>query len=431
MATYELYLWEPEVDLSNQEWNTAIASHDEDGMTSITREKIYYLHKDKEHSAPHIEKFFNCILEILNKLEYQAYFEGLSDWIIEQQGYFNKSPRLVFQDEYTLANVTNNEFKRALYEAIEQSGVCAYETMNGYLLPSDSIVRKSIFKEIFNTYPVLVPQVPRPPVTLDAIPQNVTEMKDMLIAFMQQHPVGSQFEVEKIVKEFDDKKQYYGVYFKRYCESVIHQFNIMLKYINKNKEFKLEVMNNRFYIGEVYLSESDTACLSNNNLNISGVNIKDNIFYFDYVVSDLEFIYEFNEISEFRSLSDFRFSFNEMDFFNKFLFQLNNIFYLLGFLNNFKEVKDFFLNSSGDFLNETMNGFSNQFLFSLLKTVVFNNFSEEKIDNIKKNLVNSQPEFFRENIIKTIDEIIEMVRVIKVSCPENQWTDSCKSELRE
>lgn len=416
MATYELYLWEPDVDLSNQEWNETLQHIDQDDpvtIKTVIRQKIYKPYRDKEHTAVHIEKFFSCILEILNKLEYQTYFEGLSDWIMEQQGYFNKSPRLVFQDEDIFANATSNEFKRALYEAIEQSGVCAYETMNGYLLPSDSIARKSIFKEIFNTYPVLVPQVPRPSVKLDTIPQNVTEMKDMLLDFMQQHPVGSQFEVEKIVKEFDDKKQYYAVYFKRYRESVVHQFNIILKYLNKNKEFKLEVMNNRFYIGEVFLSERDSVSLSNNDLNINGVNIKDNVFYFDYVVSDLEFIYKFNKFSEFKSLSDFRFYFNEIVFFNKFVFQLNDFFYLLELLNNFKEVQDFFLNSNDDFSNETMSSFSSQFLFSLLKIGVFNDFSEEKIDNIKKNLVDCQPEFFRENIIKTIDEIIEMVRLVK------------------
>ncbi|MDH0031131.1 MULTISPECIES: hypothetical protein [unclassified Acinetobacter] len=421
MATYELYLWEPEVDLSNQEWNETlqyIDQHDPVTIKTVIRQKIYKNFKDKEHTASHIVTFFNCILEILNKPEYQAYFEGLLDWIIEQQGYFNKSPRLVFQDEDTLANATSNEFKRALYEAIEQSGVCAYETMNGYLLPSDSIARKSIFKEIFNAYPVLVPQVPRPSVTLGTTPQNVTEMKDMLLAFMQHHPVGSQFEVEKIVKEFNSNEQYYSIMFKKDFIRLSHNFKISLNYNKRRSVFSLGIGLYNWVIVNEYLDQEEKKFFESNKLiRLNGVDIK-NVFDILFLVSGLKSISCFSKKKE---ITSFEFKNNEFFLFENFLFQLGDVLNILGSIKSIYDLVDLFFYSNelvDGGVNNILNGVASKNIkggggvLFLLRIALYGNMEEKYIKNISKVVINYF-EGREDEMKKTVEEEIKIANAVK------------------
>lgn len=414
MATYELYLWEPEVDLSNQEWNETLKSIDQDDpvtIKTVIRQKIYKLYRDKEHTAVHIEKFFSCILEILNKPEYQTYFEGLSDWITEQQGYFNKSPCLVFQDEDTLANATSHEFKRALYEAIEQSGVCVYETMNGYLLPSDAIARKNIFQEIFNTYPALIPQVPRPPVTLDTVPQNVTEMKDILLAFMQQHPIGRQFEVEKVTKQFDDRKQYYGIDFKRNFKSIIINFDMMLTYDLHNKLYKINIINCIINYENQYLNEIEKKMINKNELFFNGVNVS-NVFS---IYLDVKYI-KFN-----KKIDDFCFKYDANILFYDFLHQFSEFLKLLVSIGAVEDIVNLFFNSNGFFDHEVediLNGItdkeiSNGFILSLLKIAVYGEISKSYKNNLIEYLVNSSEVNSREDRKNMLNNMIKAIGAVK------------------
>ncbi|NNP73531.1 hypothetical protein A7P53_13340 [Acinetobacter defluvii] len=404
MATYELYLWEPEVDLSNQAWNDALRhlDHDDpDTMQMVIRQKIYKLYKDKEHPAPHIEKFFSCIIQTLNKPEYAVYFEGMSDWIMEQQGYFNNSPCLVFEDENTLANADSGEFKRALYEAIDQSGVCAYGTMDGYLIPSDPIARKHIFNTILNSYPELTAQAPSVPVTLDSTPQNVTEMKDIVLAFMQQHPVGRQFEVEKINKEFDARGQYYCIYFKKELEKLTQYFNVSFDYDKRGEYFDLRIAYNGFSFIKLFLSQEEEVLLKNNEFSIKSYPIKNNSFNMSLWSKNLSSL---DNYPERKKLEHFILEKNEMNLFSLFLEQLNislNTYSSITDIHDLAELvfhpkgifyKDLELVEKGGVVDRVNVGLINS-LYKLSmytkidekykKTLdkVFTNFNENRVDN--------------------------------------------------
>lgn len=323
MATYELYLWEPEVDLSNQTWNNLLGhsnEEDSDAMILAIQQEIYSLHRDQKQPAPHIEMFFNCIIERLNKPEYEKYFEGMSDWIMEQQGFFNKRPRLVFRDEATLANATSNEFKRALYEAIEQSGVCALNTMDGYLIPSDARAREYTFNLIFSDYPALLAQPLRPPVTLESTPQNVTDMRDIVCAFMQQHPVGCQFEVKKIDKEFNDRTQYYCIRFIKELEDLTQYFLVSFHYDKKKEFFNLDIPCNDFSFAKQFLSKEEEVLLNSNKLFINAYHI--NLSSFRIPLWS-KYLASLKHYPERKKLESFILEKNEMALFSLFLEQLN------------------------------------------------------------------------------------------------------------
>lgn len=218
--------------------------------------------------------------------------------------------------------------------------------MNGYLLPSDSIARKNIFKEIFNTYPALVVQAPRPPVTLDTVPQNVTEMKDMLLEFMQQHPIGSQFEVEKVTKEFDDRKQYYAIDFKKIYKNLTHKFYVSIKYNKEKEEFVLELNYYNWNFLHEYFDNKEKELIEMEIFYINDVQIKKYIFDFSL---DTNFMYFLNKYENNKKLNNFKFKKEETEYFKIFLEQLNVMLNIVKDIISIGNLAEFIFYSKGVF----------------------------------------------------------------------------------
>ena len=62
MATYELYLWEPDVDLEDDQWQEILGdAEDSFAIAYEVCNEIYYKHEDVSADAPHLLKFFQYL----------------------------------------------------------------------------------------------------------------------------------------------------------------------------------------------------------------------------------------------------------------------------------------------------------------------------------------------------------------------------------
>ena len=204
MATYELYLWEPDVDLEDDQWQEILAdAEDTFKIAYEIRNEIYYKYEERGADAPHLLKFFQYLYEVVKQPKYADYFEGMDQRIENTLDVAKRTRRIVWHDENVLGNETSQEFKRILYEAIEHSGICAYSSMDGLLCNTDSYTRRNALKDAFQLYPPLkVVKKSNKITSLEHIPKDVKEMRKMVFLFMQQHPLGRYFELENEIKGF-------------------------------------------------------------------------------------------------------------------------------------------------------------------------------------------------------------------------------------
>lgn len=101
MATYELYLWETEVDLSASQWQQKFSELDDDDLSikEIIEYQIYYRHNEDLHPAPKLLKFFQTLYDIVNQEKYLPYFDGLVEAVKNDLDSFKNHQRLVFRTE--------------------------------------------------------------------------------------------------------------------------------------------------------------------------------------------------------------------------------------------------------------------------------------------------------------------------------------------
>ena len=130
MATYEFFLWEPDIDLSARQWEELQEDAYADYSTLIeaVKQNILFPYRDKDYPAPHITKFYQLLLAKVTDPNYVSYFEGYVNSVQRSHDYFMKAPTVVDNKDSATdwVNMDEPEMARVLLEAIAESGVCAY-----------------------------------------------------------------------------------------------------------------------------------------------------------------------------------------------------------------------------------------------------------------------------------------------------------------
>ena len=342
MATYELYLWEPDVDLEDDQWQEILGdAEDSFAIAYEVCNEIYYKHEDVSADAPHLLKFFQYLYDVIKQPKYADYFEGMDQRIENDLDIVKRARRIVWHDENILGNETSQEFRRVLYEAIEHSGICAYSSMDGLLCNTDSYTRRNALKDAFQLYPPLKTVKKSNKITsLEHIPKDVKEMREMVFLFMQQHPLGRYFELEEETKYSGSVEKTNGLHFQRVCNNGVKQkFKIVLTYSKKWGEFELTASSFCYDFFSHNFDMNEKLCVIKENINNYLMGIHFNLGFIKFV-QDFESKYGAKH-----DIRYFRFDKEDAKYFNIFLKQLDACLSLFASINSLEKFIDLFLNS--------------------------------------------------------------------------------------
>ena len=363
MATYELYLWEPDVDLEDDQWQEILGdAEDSFAIAYEVCNEIYYKHEDVSADAPHLLKFFQYLYDVIKQPKYADYFEGMDQRIENDLDIVKRARRIVWHDENILGNETSQEFRRVLYEAIEHSGICAYSSMDGLLCNTDSYTRRNALKDAFQLYPPLKTVKKSNKITsLEHIPKDVKEMREMFFLFMQQHPLGRFFELKEENKILSTTEKGYGLQFNRICDNGVKQeFRVRLIYSKKWEQFELSASSVFFWYDFFSLYSHGRKEIHIDSANINSMEINLDLGF-------IKFVQEFE--SKYGAKHDiryFRFDEEDIKYFNVFLEQLDVCLSLFASIDSLEKFIDLFL-------------YSDQTIFSVEDNFIFPDYENREV----------------------------------------------------
>ena len=387
MATYELYLWEPDVDLEDDQWQEILAdAEDTFKIAYEIRNEIYYKYEERGADAPHLLKFFQYLYEVVKQPKYADYFEGMDQRIENTLDVAKRTRRIVWHDENVLGNETSQEFKRILYEAIEHSGICAYSSMDGLLCNTDSYTRRNALKDAFQLYPPLkVVKKSNKITSLEHIPKDVKEMRKMVFLFMQQHPLGRYFELENEIKGFSGMI----LKFKRICDNgTCQRFSVDLDFSKKWDRFELRASSFWYDFFAPYIKGSKEIYMTS-----KGSNIKSIEFFFN--IGLIKFVQNWEN-----NIWYFRFEKDDTQCFNTFLKQLDVCLTLFASIDSLGKFIDLFLYSDQtifsaednfilpDYNNREISPFGEEQLKLAYQLFTYGNIYPEKRKNMEEYALN-------------------------------------------
>ena len=417
MATYELYLWEPEVDLEDDQSQEILAdAEDTFKIAYEIRNEIYYKYNERRADAPHLLKFFQYLYDVIKQPKYANYFEGMHGIIENDQDRATRARCIVWHDENILGNETSPEFKRVLYEAIEHSGICAYSSMDGLLCNTDSYTRRNALKDAFQLYPPLKTVKKSNKITsLEHIPKDVKEMREMVFLFMHQHPLGRFFELEEEFKTLSTTEKGYGLKFKRICDNGVKQrFKLSIKYSKKWERFELRASFFLYDFFAPYVKEAKKIYMAAQGDVIKSIDV---FFNHGYVKSVREF--ENNEGKK-HDIVFFRFKEEETKYFKDFLNHFNNCLDLFASIDSLDKLIDLFLYSDQtifsvednfilpDYYNREISPYGVDQMTLAYQLFTYGNVYPEKVKKIEEYVLNHKyPDTWSEEDIKRNRESTE------------------------